>query len=283
MNPKKSKPKTYVAAPRYDVITEVRKSDIEYILEIKKYNPYHGPDGRFTSASGGGGVAGVSNFKPASSVEDARNYAKTELGFSGRVDYSYSYIDQDKRTQEVGSLDIDTINHINKTITEIQARYPELKGIAKNLECTASNVYAQAYFDGRSGSCSLQIGARTYKDGTEAVYDAWKGDVETGYHPKGTDGGAVLWHEYGHVYAGKVNLDNGGVNDVRNAAAEAGWKNQAAKKLNVSPDAVAVNVSRYATMSDAETFAEAFAAQNTGNGTKWTKALIEVAGAYRGN
>ena len=265
--------------PCYDEIKEITKKDIAYILELKKGNPYHDRLGRFTSAGGGTAVSG---FTPAKTIEEAREYAKTALCFS-RVDYSYSYIDQKTIRQEMGTLDIDTVNHINKTITDIQERYPELKGYVKNLECTDRNVYAQAVFSGRDGSCSLQIGAKSYKDGVKSVYEDWKGDVEFGYHPKGTDGGAVLWHEYGHVYAGRENLSHGGLNSIRNSKAEADWKNEAAVKLNVAPDSIGSKVSRYATSSDYELFAEAFAAHNTGNGNRYTKALIDAAGADRGN
>lgn len=282
--------------PCYEEIKEITKNDIEYILELKKGNPYHDRLGRFTSAGGGTAVGG---FTPAKTIEEAREYAKTALGFSERVDYSYSYIDQKEMRQVSGSLDIDTVNHINKTITDIQERYPEMKGAVKSLECTPSSVYAQVRFRGTDGQMSLEIGAKVYKDGVKAVYDKWAGDVELGYHPKGTDGGAVLWHEYGHVYAG---LENVGMSAVRLRVAETRWKNEASKAIasdkkyqqecamlgvDGSPQAVSQRygsrVSRYASKDDGELFAEAFAAHNTGNGNKWTKALIDAAGADRGN
>lgn len=54
--------------PDYEYITEVSKSGIDCIFEVKKYNPYHGKDGRFTSSSGGSvGVSvgmGVGNYIP---------------------------------------------------------------------------------------------------------------------------------------------------------------------------------------------------------------------------
>lgn len=292
--------------PCYEEIKEITKNDIAYILELKKGNPYHDRLGRFTSA--GGGTA-VSSFTPAKTIEEAREYAKTALGFS-RVDYSYSYIDQKEMRQVSGSLDIDTVNHINKTITDIQERYPEMKGAVKDLACTDRNVYAQVGFSGRDGSASLEIGAKVYKDGVKSVYDKYAEDVDLGYHPKGTDGGAVLWHEYGHVYAGMANEKQCGqyatpsnkVNAIRMGVAESGWKNEAVKTivseknyqqecemlgLDSSPMALAQQyggkVSRYATKNNGELFAEAFAAHNTGNGNQYTKALIDAAGADRGN
>lgn len=269
----------------YDVIVEVSKSHIDSILEVMKGNPWHGKDGRFTSGPGGSGAA-VSSFKPATTTEEAREYAKTQLGFSGYVDYSYSYIDQKTMRQEIGSLDIDTVNHINKTITEIQTRYPELKGAVKNMGCDPTDRYAQIVVSGRDGSKSIGIGAKLYKDGVDAVEKSWSEDVDVGYHPKGTKSDAILWHEYGHVYA---QTKAAGRDEIANHTVETGWKGKAVQKLTASgtPEheakAIGEKISRYATADDGELFAEAFAAHNTGNGTKWTKAIIDAAGADRGN
>ena len=186
-------------ADRFDRI--VHRSRYDRIVEIGKGNPYHDPKtGRFTNAPGGGsgGVA----YTPAGTVAEAREYAKKSLGFSGTVDYSYSYIDQKTVSQVSGTLGMETINHVNRTITEIQDRYPELKGAVKNLGCTTRNVYAEVVYNGRDASASLLIGVKAYKDGLQAAHDRYAEDVDLGYHPKGTTGDAILWHEYGHVYAG---------------------------------------------------------------------------------
>ena len=289
---------------RFDHIVEVGSARYDYLEEVAKGNPYHDPKtGRFTTGPGGAG-----SFSPAGTIAEAREYAKTALGFSGRVDYSYSYIDQQEGRQVSGTLDIATVNHINKSITEIQARYPELKGYVQNLECTDSRVYAQLHHDGRDATPSLRIGAKVYKDGVESVYRKYAEDVDLGYHPKGTTGDAILWHEYGHVYASMANEKACGSNATARAkldairldVAESGWKDAAVKKmmgdsslkqehdmlgLDFSAQSVAESfgkhISRYATSNNAELFAEAFAAHNTGTKTKWTDALMEAAGARR--
>ena len=43
---------------RFEEIREVRKSNFDCIVDVTKYNPYHGKDGRFTTASGGATVVG---------------------------------------------------------------------------------------------------------------------------------------------------------------------------------------------------------------------------------
>lgn len=273
---------------RYDCITEIQKH-IDHIEHVWKINPYHDPKtGRFTTKNGAGvSTGGGAGFKPASSVEEAKNFAKNELGFSGRVDYSYSYIDQKEMRQVSGSLDLDTINHINGTIAEIQHRYPELKGAVPNLVMsTHPSRFAETLYSGRDGSMSLAIGARKYKDGVEAVDKAWKGDVEIGYHPKETGGNAVLWHEYGHIYASRVNMGPGAsVRDkliaVRDKKAETEWRKEAEKKLGMADGTIGEKISRYATLDDGELFAEAFAAYNAGVTDNMVNAVMEAAGAGR--
>ena len=250
-------------------------------IEFLKHNPYHGKDGRFTSANQAATV--TTAFKPASTIEEAKEYAKTQLGFSGYVDYGYSYIDQKEVKQVSGTLDLDTVNHINEAITNIQSKYPELKGAVENLGCTNANVYAAVVFSQRDASASLMIGAKAYKDGKQKVFDAWQEDVELGYHPKGTDGNSVFWHEYGHVYAAQSNRQPNNtrntMNAINNSVAESKWKNTAAERMGVDADSLGKNISRYATVNDAELFAEAFAAYNTGAPNKWAKAIVEAADA----
>jgi len=290
---------------RFDQI--VHKARFDRIVEIGKANPYHDPKtGRFTTANGGG--AGGISFSAASTKAEAREYARTQLGFSGTVDYSYSYIDQKTVQQVFGELDLETVNHVNKTITEIQERYPELKGAVTNLGVSTRSVYAEVVYSGRDGSASLMIGAKAYGKGLQSVYDSYAEDVDLGYHPKGTTGDAILWHEYGHVYAGignekacgsMLNVRNK-MSAIHNNVAENEWRNTAISKmlsdsklkaehdmlgLEFSAQALSASfnrkVSGYATKDNGELFAEAFAAHNTGNGNRWTDALMEAAGADR--
>lgn len=257
--------------------------------EILKFNDKHDPKtGRFAPKNGGGASSSGVAFTPAGTIAEAREYAKTKLGFSGTVDYSYSYIDQKEGRQVCGTLDIDTVNQINKTITEIQDQYPELNGYVKNLVCANyPGGYAKIVHSGYDATASLAIGAQAYKNGFESVNKSYKEDVDIGYHPKGTDGSAILWHEYGHAYAATKNKAALGsqattpniISAIQNSTAETGWLNSAANKLSADPASYGNNISRYATMNHSELFAEAFAAQNTGNGTKWTKAIMEAAGA----
>lgn len=297
---------------RYDIIREVRSARYDEIEEITKYNPYHDSRGRFTSASGGGGISAAvapgpgaagsaggattagtataaGNFTPATTMEEAREYAKKQLGFSGYVDYSYSYIDPATGDQVTGSLDLDTVNSIHKQITEIQAAYPQMKGAVVNATCTTANVYAAMVHSGRNAETTLAIGAKSYKDGIDSVYAKWDQDVLDGYHPQGTTGDAILWHEYGHVYAKQANVQALGpyastrdiMGSIGSTKAETGWKTTAAAKMQTDSSTYGSKVSGYSEKDDGELFAESFAAYNTGHSTQWTDAIIEAAGAQR--
>lgn len=269
---------------RYHIIEEVRVAKtFNELLEVRKANPYHDERGRFTTASGAVAGGTASGFKPASTIEEAREYAKTQLGFSGIVDYGYSYIDQKTVRQVSGTLDIDTVNHINGTIADIQSRYPELKGYVTNMVCENTRTYATLLHSGRDGSATLQIGAKAYKDGHKVVEENWAEDVELGYHPKGTDASSIFWHEYGHAYAAMANAKTGNkMRAIQNSTSETQWKEAAAKKLGTDSSTYGNNVSRYASVNDGELFAEAFAAYNTSNvSNEWVNAIVEAAGADR--
>lgn len=59
---------------RFEEIREVRKSNFDCIVEVKKYNKYHDPKtGRFTSAHGGGGAGAMQ----VSTRGAARQYGRT--------------------------------------------------------------------------------------------------------------------------------------------------------------------------------------------------------------
>lgn len=56
---------------RFDVITEVKKNDIDHIVHVQKFNPYHDAKGRFASARGGGGAGVTSRDYKSEDIGDA--------------------------------------------------------------------------------------------------------------------------------------------------------------------------------------------------------------------
>ena len=205
----------------------------------------------------------TSNFKPAKSKKEATAYAQKELGFE-KVSYG-------------NKLDLDTINHINKQVADIQAKYPDTKGAVQELRTVSSNrIYAQISTDA-FGTMSFQISSKTYGSGLDVLEKQYASDVKVGFHPKGTSAKDVVWHEYGHVIGGIKTKEMHGASATTRISSDkifdfiadkksGKWEKNVAKKaadsLGISTRDLANSISRYATQNSKELFAEAFAEFN---------------------
>lgn len=297
---------------RFDIITEVKKSrDLDFIVEIEKFNPYHGRDGRFATASGAASftykpgqgrmydnaiarekermaaldTAG-GNFTPAKTREEASRYAVEQLGFK-RADYGTK-------------IDIEAVNHINEQITRVQQKYPEVKGAVEDLDIVnRAHVYAQVVTF-RTGNMTLEIGSELYGRGMDSIKKGYQKDVESGFHPTGTSAEAIIWHEYGHVLANissKKELSaradevfsyndwikrDSYYQDRKNKVQEKEWLRVAAKNLKTTQKEIKQGISGYAEKNAAETFAEAFAEYHCSNSPrKEAVAMVEASGWNR--
>lgn len=300
-----------------EVTEHIGKSDrFDCIEEVEKFNPYHGPDGRFTTASGATSFtirtrAGYQQrladkaiarektrheeseamkveFKPAKTKKEATTYAKNNLGFKS-VNY--------------GKMDLDVINHVNGEISKIQSKYPETKGAVHKLKFAddlPDDVVARTKLDTKTGNVSLQFNANDYGQGLDYVQSFYKNGVDAGYFPKGTNYQSVVWHEYGHVLANITRKQNAGLkpdelfpkNDVgpritvyrdsSNHSTEKKWVDDAAKSLGIDADEVGKRISKYAGEKRSEAVAEAFSEVNTSiSPRKESEAVVKASGWYR--
>ena len=124
-------------------------------------------------------------------------------------------------------------------------------------------------------------------------------DVEVGFHPAGTDGKSIIWHEYGHVLAnvstkekfgasasGKISSNGSDqskfITSRRGQTVEKEWLNEAAKTTSSKPSEIMKSISRYAQKNPAETFAEAFAEVMTSAAPRAEAvAVVKASGWYR--
>ena len=258
--------------------------------DLMKFNPYHDRLGRFTTpgsaasftykpgqgkmydnaiarekermASMGAG-AKEEGFRPAKSREEAYEYATKVLNIR---DPNYG-----------NAVDLETINHINQEITEIQKKYPVLRDAVTSIrKYDNPRAYAAAATD-RSGTNELYIGQTLYGKGIQSLKKSYQSDVDSGFHPENTDYRSIIWHEYGHIYANlHYKLEMGyeaksvlGFSDgleyrdrVTGRSYEKAAVRNAAKSLRISQKELKRRISRYAEKEPAETFAEAFAEFN---------------------
>lgn len=278
------------------------------INNVEKFNPNHDNLGRFSTADGATfftiqtkdpkkqymadmAIArqkmkqeqtSVSNngFMPAKTIDEAANYATKELGFKS-VNY--------------GKADIKTVNMINEQITEIYKQYPEMKGAVKYIENYQSqNAFAAASMD-MNGNMSLHVGG-SMQHGYDNTVESYKKGVESGFHPANTDEKAIVWHEFGHLYAYAQAKKANGLeasevrgffdNQMSNALAakksrtfEKEVLRKASKELKQTQTATKGNISIYATKKVSETFAEAFAEYHCSpNPRKDCIAMMKAAG-----
>lgn len=301
----------------------VAKNDpdrFDEIEEVEKFNPYHDSRGRFATANGyssftirtrdpgkqhwaNNAIARekerhaaaeaakpkeepkVVAFTPAKNKKEAVAYAQKELGFT-KVSYGTK-------------MDLDTINHINEQITNVQAKYPEVKGAVQELKTTTSTrVYAQIRTSA-DGSMAYEVGSHLYGSGLDSLNKSHARDVESGYHPPGTSAGSIVYHEYGHVLANISTKQNLGVSaggkiaanytdrsnfitSRRNNTVERKWVSDAAKSTGTSAKQLQSNISRYGQKNHAEAFAEAFAeVMGSSSPRESSVALVKASGWYR--
>lgn len=227
-----------------------------------------------------------SNFTPAKTNKAATEYAVKELGFE-KVSYG-------------SKLDIDTINHINKQVADIQAKYPHLKGAVQEVKVSSSGKMYACIETDATGRMTLKVSSKLYGNGLEALEQQYKADCDIGFHPKGTTAKDIVWHEYGHVYAGvEIKKAHGvGANetmsytdynkslkfmsDKRIGSFETQVANKAAKSTGKSVRDLQKGISRYAQKNTKELFAEAFAEFNgSKNPSPECIALMKAAGIFK--
>ena len=227
-----------------------------------------------------------SKFTPSKTKKEATEYAVKELGFE-KASYGTK-------------LDIDTINHINKQVSDIQSKYPHLKGAVQEVKVSSSGKMYACIETAADGRMTLKVSSKYYGKGLELLEQQYKADCDIGFHPKGTTAKDIVWHEYGHVYAGVEIKKAHGIkanetlnytdyhkslnfmSDKRRGSFETQVANQAAKSTGKSVSELQKSISRYAQKNTKELFAEAFAEFNgSSNPSPECIALMKAAGIIK--
>lgn len=229
-----------------------------------------------------------SNFTPAKTKKAATEYAVKELGFE-KASYG-------------SKLDIDTINHINKQVADIQSKYPETKGAVQEVKVSSSDRMYACIATDSTGRMTLKISSKLYGNGLETLEQQYKADCDVGFHPKGTTAKDIVWHEYGHVIGGInakkavgvaanetiSNFDGGKKIDFIMNKKAGKWEQGVYEKATgekFTPGGArkyGENISRYAQKDVKELFAEAFAEFNgSPNPSKECIALMKAAGIVK--
>lgn len=153
-------------------------------------------------------------------------------------------------------VDIESALSIETTYKKFISKYPALKGNLNGI--IVSNLPPGVYASCTMFAGSIEI-SKLYSN-AEKIKSLYQNDLKSGYHTKGTEWDALVMHELGHALDGFMTSREiiGGYNK--------GWRyasNKLATKVlkatNMSKDNIAENVSKYATQTNQEWFAECFA------------------------
>ena len=165
---------------------------------------------------------------------------------------------------------------------KVYNKYPQLKGFVRNFETGAmKTTYAQfKYGYGPKGNVISLRTSSTLMDTIEKAKSHYERDISKNFHPKGTTFEDVIVHEYGHVLDAYLTAKKIGIKDIKHdkitleemkslfneyksRPVSTDIINQAFENLGITDikekSQVISNLSRYASQSRKETFAEAFA------------------------
>ena len=251
----------------------------KHFVLIRKFNPYHGKDGRFTNAGG----AASFTWKPGASAahdkaieREKKRIAEAEEKNKPKGVYACTSVEQvQQMMSDNGWFDESNTNGVNLSGVDLKAaqeiytayeqvfeRYPDLQGWFKPVQAEAlgSNTYANCRLVG--GKVTVN---KSYYSDTEKLSQRYAEDVKSGWHPANTDWRGIVTHEIGHAVDGLLSMKG-----VNGASLFDTWQKKAnpiSKQMKSSVNKAAktkiketeANVSRYATKNHLEWFAECFA------------------------
>lgn len=137
---------------RYDFITEVRKSSVDVIEEVKKYNTNHDPaNGRFTSGTAVGGISNRTASNGGISVH-VKSGREPKSGYMVAV-----YGDRSQK------LEGNTVTNPKKREAAIKSFMDKNKDVLSDKD-----NYLGTWFDTESGAIYLDI-SRNFSDRDKAI------------------------------------------------------------------------------------------------------------------
>lgn len=231
-------------------------------------------------------------FVPAKTIKEAQEYAKKQLGFE-KVRYD--------------DIQIDVANEINRTITDIQSKYPKIE-VNRLFSENTGRYYAEMdatelhKTSGKVTEGTLRLGGSFKKKTIADIEKELQKEVEKGWLVKVDTSNieASIWHEYGHQYANQLHgekfiMEHPDWNTNEKAYSEYLTKcvkeqycknvvSEAKKayKKEYGEKMYTFRISKYAGKSDTEAFAEAFAEYNCSkNPSKEALEIMKAAGIYK--
>lgn len=249
--------------------------------EIMKFNPYHGKDGRFTSANGATSFTyapgkskahdmAIAREKKRVADEEAKNASGAKIT---EAENKLKGILSEKATVSLKGVDPEIANDIYESVAKVMTKFPSVVNSVDGIEAMNASDYehfkdnpsVMACFNTGDGKIRLNNAHFGNKEEFAKKYAA---GVEKQWNPAGTDYRSVVTHELGHAIDHYVSRKIDGLwgvmgNDSTTAVKI--WNADIEKMRKKSPDGRATgkmfreNLSGYSSHSPSEYLAEGFA------------------------
>lgn len=247
----------------------------DLIQEVKKFNPYHGKDGRFSSSTGYASFT-IRTKDPAkqhmADMAIARMKERAAADGPGRVagaEKAVKDIFGAGTSVNFKGMDPDVADETVAAVKKVVDRYPIIKDAIKGFttddtdEATfKTKDTVMAAYD--NGSKLIHLNTKYYGDKAE-FEKAVKESVDSKFHPEGLKSDSIIVHEMGHAidhYVSEVTLGYREANWYGERISTRKWNNDinAAKRKGekVTTFTIRDNLSLYGSKSPSEYFAEGF-------------------------
>lgn len=248
----------------------------DYIQEVQKFNPYHGSDGRFSSATGYASFTirtkdpkkqhmadmAVARMKEQAAKDGPARVANAEKAMKDLL--------KPDAIVKLQGCDPDAADEAVASVKNVMGRYPIAKDAIDGIttddtsdETFKNNPNVMAAYD--NGTRMIYLNTKYFSNKAE-MDEAYNKGVESKYHPEGTKSDSVITHEIGHALDWHVSEAVIGRREVYwggDRISSRKWNNDinAAKRKGepMTNFTIRDNLSLYASKSPAEYFAEGFA------------------------
>ncbi|MFG6325577.1 MAG: minor capsid protein [Lachnospiraceae bacterium] len=204
--------------------------------------------------------AGVSNVDKCKTVEEVENLMKKQNWFNVQIINEVTC--DTNKVIDLSKCDLEAAKQIYKSHEQVFEKYPQLIGKLNSVNSAllGKDTYAQCMMG--FGNGGINVNERYFKDYTilEKLYNR---DLQSGYHPKGTDWTAIITHELGHAIDDYLtnSLKLGGELRGKPRYVSSVLRPKVMSKCNLSVQRSDIKeaVSEYAAKDAKEWFAECFA------------------------
>lgn len=201
----------------------------------------------------------VKTIDDCETVEQVQDLMKEQEWF--RVTEINGHVYNTNESIGLKGLDLECAKSIYKTHEKLFDKFPQLKGKLNSVGSMklGGMTYAQCSFGLGHGGVTVNT---QYFSNAEKLAKSYANDLQSGFHPKGTDFNSIVMHELGHAvddYLTYTEMISGVLNGWKPKIVSADLRPKVMKACGLKISDIREEVSGYATKDPQEWFAECFA------------------------